>query len=244
MSVRCVACKTHCLDDEVDEVTRCDGDGWLPRRECHNGIHLFCGQRGSAWSHAAGPYTSWQCATCVQRVTVASEIRNGNYAAVAGRAALRLAVAVIPELVDGDDEMPELVAHVDTDDESTVILGDSDDELPPLVGQNDGPQFVRPIHHVLMVVSDLPDPRIHVQMAKGILDSNLHDVCSAIGHVVNCIELRPGGLAAAVQRTLPYGDVYANRKPSTHDPTIAGIGAGRLGNIAVRTPAVRGSRSS
>jgi hypothetical protein len=91
-----------------------------------------------------------------------------------------------------------------------------------------------------MVVSDFPDQRIDVQMAKGVLDSNLHDVCSAIGQVVNCIELRPGGLAAAVQRTLPYGDVYASRRPSSHDPTIAGFGAGRLGNIAVRTPAVRG----
>jgi hypothetical protein len=79
-----------------------------------------------------------------------------------------------------------------------------------------------------------------VQMAKGVLDPNLHDVCEAIGHIVNCVELRPGGLAAGVQSSLPYGDVYASRRPSPHDPLIAGIGAGRLGNIAVRTPAIRG----
>ncbi len=132
------------------------------------------------------------------------------------------AVAVIPELVDSDDEVPELVAHVDTDDESTVIFGDSDNEMPQLEDQNDGPHFVRPIHHVLMVVSDFPDQRIHVEMAKGVLDPNLHDACEAIGHVVNCVELRPGGLAAGVQRSLPYADVYASRRPSPHDPLIAG----------------------
>ena len=217
IGVRCVACSSFDDEVDVDTVTRCEAAG------CDNGLHRFCGQRGSAWSHEAGPFSSWRCASCVSSRTPAPQ--------------------GVHELEDSDSDMPELVATSDSDDESTVRIEDSDDDsdLPQLVERDDGPlALARPIRQVCMVVSDFPDQRIEVQMAKGILDPKLHDVCPAVAHVVNCVELRPGGLAAGVQQALPYGDVYASRRPSQHDPTIAGFGAGRLGNIDVRAPVIRG----
>jgi hypothetical protein len=224
--IRCVACRSHQDDDEDDEdaMTRCAGVG------CNNGLHLFCGQRGSTWSHEHGQFSSWRCASCVTSETSAWKIRDrvgsfksrevllGNLMADlphgCSSPATRYSTSRLPDItVESDADLPDLVE-------------DSDDE--------------RSISHIYMVVSDFPDQRIHVTTAKGILDPKLHNDCEAIGHVVNCVELLPCGLAAGVKQSLPYGDIYANRQPSPHDPTIAGIGAGRLGNIAVRTPTFRG----
>ena len=232
---RCVACRSNQDDDEVDEVTQCAGVG------CDNGLHLFCGQRGSAWCHETGQSSRWTCASCTTRGTLlerinsfntifkAREVLRGNLIEDRPHGSTspttRYSTSRLPLITDDSaNQLPDLVYS-------------SDDDLPDLV---DGHAGGRTISHVYMVVSDLPDQRIHVQMNKGVLDPNLHDVCQAIGHVVNCVELRPCGLAAGVQQSFPYGDVYANRKPSHHEPTIAGFGAGRPGRIEVRTPAIRG----